>query len=294
MTNPTKTTTSANKPKSSQKRKKPHRGQERGQDHQQEPGQERGQDHHQQDHHQQDHLQDRGKGRDEADAGQGGQAHPERGPASRRARRSAGRERMCAVTRQLLPETALVRIAISPDGAGVIDLAAKLPGRGVWLSADRKTVDRAVKQNAIGRSAGQSVAVSPTLADDIEHQLAQRCLSHLGLARRSGGLVLGFDQVMDALRRDQLVMLVEANDGSADGRNKIVNFAKNLPFWEQTSTPPLVGCWSASDIGVALGRASVVHVGLRRSTHIVGFDRDVSRLTGFRPRIPVEWAVKAR
>lgn len=199
---------------------------------------------------------------------------------------------MCAVHRETLPETQLVRIAISPDDVAVPDLSAKLPGRGVWLRADSDTFALAIKRKAISRSAGRPVTVSQTLADEVEALLEERCLALLGLARRRGSLVVGFDQVMDALARDRVVMVIEASDGARDGRHRVLNAARNLEFWSAESTPPLVGCFGASHIGRALGRGGVVHAGLRAGPHVAGFRRELDRLTGFRPRFPEEWALK--
>lgn len=216
--------------------------------------------------------------------------------AKNRKRHTAGkkvRERMCAVSRETLPETQLIRIAISPDDHAIPDLAGKLPGRGIWLRADKKTFATAIKKNAIARSAGQTVNVPSTLAEDVEALLAQRCLAQLGLARRRGHLVVGFDQVIDALRREQLVTLIEARDGAQDGRKRVINLARSLPFWAEATTPPLAGCFTSRHIGETLGRASTVHAGLRAGPHATGFCRELDRLSGFRPRFPLEWAANS-
>ena len=44
--------------------------------------------------------------------------------------------RSCALTRARRPKDELIRFVLGPDGAVVPDLKEKLPGRGVWLTAD--------------------------------------------------------------------------------------------------------------------------------------------------------------
>ena len=45
--------------------------------------------------------------------------------------------RTCVVTRAELPQADLIRFVADPDGVIVPDLAQRLPGRGVWVTASR-------------------------------------------------------------------------------------------------------------------------------------------------------------
>ena len=60
--------------------------------------------------------------------------------------------RQCAVTRERLGKEALVRFVLSPDDVVTPDVAEKLPGRGVWIKADRAVLESAVKKNAFARA----------------------------------------------------------------------------------------------------------------------------------------------
>ena len=71
----------------------------------------------------------------------------------------SGRTRLCAVTREELPLDRLIRFVASPDDRIVADLACRLPGRGVWVTADRTLVAKAVKTKAFARS---TTLVSPS------------------------------------------------------------------------------------------------------------------------------------
>ena len=53
------------------------------------------------------------------------------------------RERRCIATGAILPEDKLVRFVVDPEGGIVPDIDAKLPGRGLWLSADRAAIAKA-------------------------------------------------------------------------------------------------------------------------------------------------------
>src|ERR1700754_2749179 len=60
-------------------------------------------------------------------------------------------ERMCAVTREARPIGELIRFVVSPQGEVIPDLKRKLPGRGLWVSASRRTVAEAVRRNQFSR-----------------------------------------------------------------------------------------------------------------------------------------------
>ncbi len=194
------------------------------------------------------------------------------------------RERRCAASGEVRPEAALIRIAIGPEDEAVPDLAADLPGRGVWVSADRAAVDLAVKRDAFSRSAKTKVRTPTDLANRIEALLAARALSLLGLARRGGGIAAGESKVREALKSGRPAWLIEAADGAADGRGKLLALA-----YAAHGDVPLAGCFGADALGAALGREAVVHAALAPGGLADRFGAEMARLKGFRPLVPAEW-----
>src|ERR1700684_2038686 len=49
--------------------------------------------------------------------------------------------RRCIITRERLPKERMIRFVVGPDRAVVPDLAARLPGRGIWLSASGDVIE---------------------------------------------------------------------------------------------------------------------------------------------------------
>jgi len=188
------------------------------------------------------------------------------------------RERRCIVTGEVLPETHLIRFVIAPDANVVPDLAANLPGRGMWVTAERAVLERAVARNLFSKAAKASVVAAPDLPARIEGLLASRMQSHLGLARRSGILVLGFDNVLRALASPRKPgVLVEASDGAPDGRRKVLAaaHARGLDL-------PILDRLSAEELSVALGRENVIHAALLPGPLADRLMLDAKRLEGFR------------
>lgn len=179
----------------------------------------------------------------------------------------------------------MVRVALGPEGALAPDVAAKLPGRGAWVRAERGAVEAAVKRKAFARALKQPVQETPALANLIEQRLAVRCLDLLGLAVKSGALAVGFEQVEAAIRAGTARSLVEACDGAEDSRNKLLR----LYFGLRGAEPQVAGCFSAAELGMALGRDHVVHLAWLLERMERRWVIESARLAGFRALTPATW-----
>jgi uncharacterized protein len=166
-----------------------------------------------------------------------------------------------------------LRFVVGPSGELVADAAAELPGRGLWLTPRRDIVEHAVAKRLFARAARQTVAVPPGLADRVEGVLARRCCDTIGLARRAGLAVAGFEKVCEAVRAGKAALLLSALDGAEGGRGKIRALGRNLP---------LARVLTAAEIGAVFGRHHVVHVafgGGRLSRRLIA---DAEKIAGFR------------
>ena len=165
------------------------------------------------------------------------------------------RERRCIVTGQVKPESELIRFVTDPDNHVLADLDLKLPGRGAWVTADRESLDKAVSKNLFSRAFQSAVQVAPDLVDRIIQMLDRKCLDQLGLARRAGRSVLGYDAVRLALKgKTRPGLRLEARDGAEDGRNKIDRLSEAIfPGLD------VLECYSAEQLGQTMGRDRVVH-----------------------------------
>jgi uncharacterized protein len=192
----------------------------------------------------------------------------------------AMRQRRCIVTGEIMPDNRLVRFVLAPDGEVVPDVAAKLPGRGIWVSATRAAVSEAVEKKLFARAAKAPANASAGLADRTEKALLTRMLGDLGLARRSGALVLGFDNVLRALESPKPPkLLIDAADGAADGKRKLYNAAH-----ARGMKPELVTCLTSAELGLALGRENVIHAAVQPGGLAERLMFDAERLQGFRAR----------
>ena len=192
-------------------------------------------------------------------------------------RRDDDGDRRCFVTREVQPRGGLIRFVVGPDASIVPDIDERLPGRGLWISADRATLDQAVAKRLFARAAKRSVTVDPTLTDRVEGLLTRRCVETLSLARRAGGAVAGQTKVRQALEAGRAGVLVEAGDGAEDGRARLRALA---------GTRSVVSCLLAAEIAEAFGRDHVVHAFVESAGPRAGLAdrmlRDAARLEGLR------------
>src|SRR6187431_1761376 len=94
--------------------------------------------------------------------------------------------RRCALTRERLPKQDLIRFVLAPSGEIVPDLKERLPGRGVWVTADRGLVAEAAKRNVFARALKAQAKVPAGLADLVDRLLVDAALGALALANKAG------------------------------------------------------------------------------------------------------------
>ena len=162
-------------------------------------------------------------------------------------------ERRCIYTRETSSRETMIRFAISPDGVVVPDLEEKLPGRGLWLIARGDIVRRACAENSFSKAARRNVTVTADMPVRLAALLDKRCLDIIGLARRSGAAVAGFEKVREALGSGNAALLIEATDGADDGREKLARRASGVETLSQ---------WTANELGAPFGRDRVVHAAI--------------------------------
>ena len=194
------------------------------------------------------------------------------------------RERRDIVSGEVMDEAKLIRFVVGPGGEAFPDLARKLPGRGMWVAADRASIETAAKKGLFSRAAKTKLSAAPDLADQVESLLKRRLLSGLGLARRGGDLTSGFEKVSAAISAGRTAWLIEASDSAADGRRKLRAVVR-----KQSRAPGVIGVFSSTELGLALGLENVIHTAFLAGRAADHWTQDVQRLSGFCPLLPESW-----
>jgi ribosomal protein L7Ae-like RNA K-turn-binding protein len=220
------------------------------------------------------------------------------------------------VTRESLPKERMIRFVLGPDRQIVPDLAAKLPGRGMWLSASWDVVesvgpvgrDKANQRGngrpedggsgfnpsdsragmasdkallrAFSRAARTAVTLPPDLLGLVRAGLEQRIAASLGLARRAGQAVAGFEKARDLFKLGRASLLVQAQDGSPSERARFLSGLGSGRGATLTVIDPLPG----ASLGRVFGRDYVVHVAIGRGKLADALIMDAGRLKGLTKR----------
>ncbi len=178
--------------------------------------------------------------------------------------------RRCIVTRERLAKERMIRFVVGPDRAVVPDLAARLPGRGMWLSARGDVLETARTRGAFARAARGSVAVPQDLADRVRAGIARRIGELLGLARRAGQAVAGYEKAREWLRTGRAALILQASDGSIEERRR---FLGELDI-------PVIAPVPADALGAVFGRERVVHVAIGPGKLAAALVVEAGRLAG--------------
>ena len=200
--------------------------------------------------------------------------------------------RRCIVTRERLPKERMIRFVVGPDRQIVPDLAARLPGRGIWLSASRDVIEFGGAQEerrqkdkqgdgtqrhlarAFARAARGPVSLPPDLSVLLQTALVRRIGDCLGLARRAGQAVAGFEKAREALRTGRYRLVLQASDGSEAERSRFLSgFGPEL-----TIIDPLPG----QALGRVFGRDYVVHVAVAPGKLAESLVVEAGRLAGLK------------
>jgi predicted RNA-binding protein YlxR (DUF448 family) len=178
----------------------------------------------------------------------------------------------------------MIRFVVGPSDTVVADVKRKLPGRGLWITASRKSVEDAVKRNAFARGFKRNVKAAADLPAQTEAMLERAALDALAMAGKAGLAVAGFAKVEAALRDGAAVALLHASDGAADGKRKLDGVLhrireENDGIVRETA---LIGEFSGAQLDLALNRPNVVHAALLAGPGSETFLARVSRLVRFR------------
>lgn len=181
-------------------------------------------------------------------------------------------ERKCIVTGEVMPKAGLIRFVVGPDDRIYPDVLGKLPGRGMYVTATRATLEAATK-GQFSRSAKQAVTIPEGLVDEVERQVCRHTIDLIALTRKSGRAVCGFEKVKGWLAGGENVrVLLQASDGSERGKAKL---------WTPEGAR-YFGCFTSEELGLAFGRGSAIHGALSNGKLSNRVVEEATKLRGLR------------
>lgn len=186
-------------------------------------------------------------------------------------------ERRCIATGESQPKAGLVRFVIGPEAVVVPDVAGRLPGRGIYVSASRAAIEKAAAKGLFSRAAKAPVTAPAGLADTVEAALVRRLTETVSMARKAGEAVCGFEKVKGWLETGQAAILIQASDGSERGKGKL---------YPPDGPETLIGCMTAGELGLSFARERAIHAALAAGRLAERAVEEAARLAGMRSIAP--------
>jgi len=184
----------------------------------------------------------------------------------------------CFVTKEVCPRAEMLRFVISPDKAVVFDVAEKLPGHGMWLRADASLLEQAMDKHIFYKAAHGTVKIPTDLDKQVESSLSRQCRNLLGLCRKAGLLIFGYEAVKKAVAQRETIAVFEAVDASERGQSKVLRPDDSFPIYSVLNR---------SELGQVAGLDEVVHVALlpgKLSDETMGIAHKIALFKGLKQK----------
>lgn len=182
-------------------------------------------------------------------------------------------QRTCLGCRQARDQVDLIRYVRAPDGALLVDLRARLPGRGAYTCWSAECIGKALERRQFERAFRKPCQVpeQDALRHEIGVALGRRMLGLLGMGRRSSQLVAGSNAVAAALAgREKPAIVLLATDASPGIAAKIRQKAERMK----------VAChdlFTKAELGRLSGRAEHSVLGLYAGQLAEAFRADLHK-----------------
>ena len=181
--------------------------------------------------------------------------------------------RRCIVSGRIEPIAKLIRFVVGPDNVIVADISKRLPGRGLWTLAARDIVNEALARRKFDKAAKCCVLAPADLADKVELSLLQSCLNIVGLARRAGCAVGGYEKSRALILSGKALLVIVATGASTGSRKRLLSGRPNLGVLE---------IFSQYEVEKVFGKDGVVFAAITDAMISDKLRDEAGRLAGFR------------
>ena len=169
--------------------------------------------------------------------------------------------RTCIVTRrELLPEE-MIRFVCGPNEQIVPDIKQCLPGRGVWVTANKEKIEEAEKRQVFRHGFKSKSVTAEGLADLTGKLLYDDALAALSITKKAGLAVTGKSKVIEQIRKGRVALVIHATDAVADGAEKIDTLVAAIPREEDIEIL-IRRAFSGGELDKALGGSNITHLAL--------------------------------
>ena len=165
-----------------------------------------------------------------------------------------------------------IKICLSPDNKLIPDLRDKLPGKSVWLPANKTHIADVLRKEDLKPYFGVSKIFSPDLVSMIEMILRKKILSSISMTKKSGVLAIGLDAIKTQLIQKRHCLIIVAR-GARSLADKSFFVSKNISVFESLL--------EQKDLEKSTGKINVKYVGIFSKNFKKTIQVDLNKLKGF-------------
>ena len=165
-----------------------------------------------------------------------------------------------------------IKICLSPDNKLIPDLRDNLPGKSVWLPADKTLIVDILRKEDLKPYFGVSKIFSPDLVSIIEMILRKRILSRISMTKKTGALAIGLDTIKTQLIQKRHCLIIVAK-GAKSLAGKSFFVSKNISVFESLL--------EQKDLEKCTGKINVKYVGIFSKNFKKTIQVDLNKLKGF-------------
>ena len=165
-----------------------------------------------------------------------------------------------------------IKICLTPDNKLIPDLRDNLPGKSVWLPADKTLIVDILRKEDLKTYFGVSNIFSPDLVSIIEMILRKKILSSISMTKKSGVLAIGLDAIKTQLIQKRHCLIIVAK-GAKSLADKSFFVSKNISLFESLL--------EQEDLEKSTGKINVKYVGIFSKNFKKTIQEDLNKLKGF-------------
>ena len=165
-----------------------------------------------------------------------------------------------------------IKISLSPDNRLVPDLRDKLPGKSIWLPANKALITDILRKKDLKSYFGVSEILTPDLVFLIEMILRKKILNSISLAKKAGFLAIGLDTIKTKLIEKNHCLIVVAKGAKSLQRYSVFS-SSNVSCFENLLYQ--------KDLEKSTGKNNVKYVGILSKNFKKTIQVDLNKLKGF-------------
>ena len=165
-----------------------------------------------------------------------------------------------------------IKISLSPDNKLVPDLYNNLPGKSIWVPANKARIKDVLKEDKLKALFGEQQLSTNDLIFLIEKLLRKKILNSISLTKKAGSLAIGLDTIKTQLIGKKHCLIVVAKGAKS---------LRSYSFFSSNDISCFENLLYQEDLEKSTGKNNVKYVGILSKNFKKTIQVDLNKLKGF-------------